>query len=320
MIDNPRSSLPVKSRVSLGSMLKTALLMCLSPALALSQTEIVITPGTGGWMPANVRADTTISITTTQDRPGTVSSQGDSAIEFVTQFMTAGQDKADYQLIWQTSMGSIDFPFRTLPNLTALSYEYFRDSGSAVGPVLHPVLRLVWLHDSNTPADPLDDTFGSFIFEAVYQPGFPGSVTTDNWVSNDLLNAEFWVFCSDCDPGAGVASGVVQNFDLTLADWLTGPQMGAGGDPVPPDFSVGTTYVVGINTGVGSGWNADLQMYSDNVRIAFGAGDDLLYNFEDNPLVSLAPVTVPILNPAGLAVLVLLIALLASLALRRRHD
>ena len=281
-----------------------------------AQTEDVITTATpAGWAPANVRADTTVAITPLQPREGQVSALGDSSIEFNTQFVTPGQDKADYQYIWQTSLTAIDFPNRTLNNLTQLSYNYYRDSSSAVAAILHPPLRLAWLHDSGTPADPTDDTFGFFIYEAVYQPSFGGTIATDTWISEDIFSSEFWLFCSDCDPSAAVASGVVQNFNLTLSDWLAAPQTGAPGDPIPPDFSAGTLYIVGINTGVGSGWSADSLMYVDNIRIAFGAADDVVFNFEDDLSAFALPpaIAVPTLNLYGLIALTLL--LLAFFAL-----
>jgi hypothetical protein len=287
---------------------------------SIAQNETVsTTANTQGWLPANVRADSTVAITTTQPRTGQVSSQGDSSIEFATVFVTPGQDKADYQFIWQTSPMTIDFPNRTLDNLTDVSYEYFRDSSSAVSVNLHTPLRLYWLNDFNTPADPTDDTFGIFIYEAVYQPGFISPIATDAWISENIFSSEFWVFCSDCDPTAAVSSGVVQNFDLTLSDWASGPQTGAGGDPIPPNMSIGTTYIIGINTGVGSGWGADLLMYVDNIRIAFGATDDQVFNFEDDLSAFPPPTPVPTLSFYGFTLLFLLIGFI-SYSKRNLHK
>jgi hypothetical protein len=278
---------------------------------SLAQNETISTiVDSQGWLPANVRDDSTVAITSIQPRTGQVSAMGDSSIEFETTFMVAGQDKADYQLIWQTSLTLIDFPNRTLNNLTELSYDYFRDNSSAVSAILHPPLRMIWLNDSNTPNDPADDTFGIFIYEAVYQPGFGGTITTDSWISENIFSSEFWVFCSDCDPTAGVSSGVVQNFDLTLTDWSTGAQTGAGGDPIPPDLSLGTTYIIGMNTGVGSDWGADSLMYVDNIRIAFGTNDDQVFNFEDDLSAFAAPTPVPTLSFYSSVLLLLLIGFL----------
>jgi hypothetical protein len=291
-------------------LITTLVLQFFTPSLFAQNETISTTIDSQGWLPANVRADSTVAITSTQPRIGQVSALGDSSIEFETMFMTAGQDKADYQFIWQTSLMAIDFPNRTLDNLTDVSYEYYRDSSSAVAANLHTPLRLTWLHDSNTPADPTDDTFGIFIYEAVYQPGFGGTIATDTWLSENIFSSEFWVFCSDCDPTAAVTSGVVQNFDVTLSDWASGQQTGAGGDPVPPDLSIGTTYIIGINTGVGSGWGADSLMYVDNIRIAFGANDDQIFNFEDDLSAFAAPTSVPTLSFYGYLVMLLLIGLI----------
>jgi hypothetical protein len=289
----------------------TTLLFLFFVQSSMAQNETVSTSvDAQGWLPANVRDDSTVAITTSQPRTGQVSSQGDSSIEFSTTFVTPGQDKADYQLIWQTSLTAIDFPSRTLNNLTDVSYEYYRDSSSSISANLHTPLRLYWLNDSNTPADPTDDTFGIFIYEAVYQPGFVSPIATDSWISANIFSSEFWVFCSDCDPSPGMSSGVVQNYDLTLSDWASGPQTGVGGDPIPPDLSNGTTYIIGMNTGVGSGWGADSLMHVDNIRIAFGAGDDQVFNFEDDLSAFPPPIPVPTLSLYGHLLLLLLFGLL----------
>ena len=50
-----------------------------------------------------------------------------------------------------------------------------------------------------------------------------------------------------------------------------------------PNLATGTTYLYGVNTGVGSGWGATFLGYVDNVVVAFGA-DVVSANFEPNPL------------------------------------
>lgn len=234
----------------------------------LAQTQVIVTNANPqGWAVASQRADSTVDITTNQPRSGT------GSLEFVTNFVTPGQDKVDYELLWDPA----NFPNRTLSNLSALSYEYRRDSSSAVGGAFHPVLRLRWYNDNATPMDTADDTLGQLIYEEVYQGVNP--VPVDTWDTNDidLAAANLWMFCNDCGGGA---TGVVQNYSASISDWLAGPVVGQPGDPVPPDLSVGTTFVFGMNTGVGSGWSDDLLMWVDNVRIAFGMADDLNYNFE----------------------------------------
>ena len=113
------------------------------------------------------------------------------------------------------------------------------------------------------------------------------------------------MFCNSCTAGA---SGVVQNFNMPLQDWKTGPITGLISDPVPPDLSQGTTYIFSVNTGVGSGWNNDVLMWVDNIRIVFGASDGFIYNFEGEPQV--APSSVPLLNNYGLILLILSILFL----------
>ncbi|GAB4193336.1 MAG: hypothetical protein Tsb002_23750 [Wenzhouxiangellaceae bacterium] len=244
------------------------LLAIACPLTLWAQTEVVVTNANPqGWAIANQRNDSTVDITVNQPRSGT------GSLEFVTTFVTPGQDKVDFELLWDPTL----FPGRTLAALSNLSFEYHRDSGSAVGGAFHPVLRLRWANDGGTPADPNDDTFGQLIYEEIYQGVNP--VPVDAWDTNTIALAgdNFWMFCNDCGGGS---SGVVQNFSTTLSDWLAGPITGQPGDPVPPDLSQGTTFIFGINTGIGSGWGNDLLMWADNIRIGFGAADDLIYNFE----------------------------------------
>lgn len=250
-------------------MWRSLLLLGITASLAWAQTEVLVTTANPqGWLVANQRNDSAVDITTNQPRSGS------GSLEFVTTFVTPGQDKVDFELLWDPAI----FPSRTLAALTNLSYEYYRDSaGSAVAGQFHPVLRLRWYNDNGTPADMMDDTTGQLIFEEIYQGVNPAPV--DAWDANviDLAASNFWMFCNDCGGGS---SGVVQNFGTTLNDWLAGPVTGQPGDPVPPDLSIGTTFIFAVNSGVGSGWGADLLMWVDNVRIAFGAADDFVYNFE----------------------------------------
>lgn len=245
-----------------------ALIMAGSAQLSSAQTQVIVSDSNlQGWAVASQRADSNALITTNQPRSGS------GSLELSTQFVTPGQDKVDFELLWDPQV----FPLRTLTDLSALGFEYYRDSGSAVGGQFHPVLRLRWYNDAGTPADTTDDSFGSFIYEEVYQGVNP--VPEDQWVSKtiDLAGDHFWVFCNQCQAGA---SGVVQNYSSSLNDWLAGPITGQGGDPVPPDMSQGNTFIFGVNTGIGSGWNDDLLMWVDNIRVGFGATDDVLYNFE----------------------------------------
>ncbi len=217
-----------------------------------------------GWTAANVRADGFVGITGENPRSGL------GSLAFKTNFaapFVLGKDKADFQLLWNDQS-------RTLGTLDTLRYEYYRDSSSTVPGHFHPVLRLLFYDaDSNK--------FGLLIWEENYQDGFPGSVSTDTWVSRDILDGYFWMF----------SGGVIQNFHMTLQDWInnidpnTGlPPVGQPGDPIPPALDA-NTFIYGVNTGVGSGWSstASFKGFVDNVAIGFN-GIATRYNFEPDPV------------------------------------
>ncbi len=259
-------------------------------------TPVTVTPtNPQGWTVVNQRSDASVAITTTQPRNGL------GSLQFDVNFTTAGQDKVDFEYAWNPA----DYPTRLLGNLTTLAFEYYRDSTvTTVASHLHPVLRIGWYNDGGTPADTSDDTQGRLIYEDIYQ----GIATApeDQWVSRtiDPATTKLWMYCNWCTGGS---TGVVQNFSLSLNDWLSGQQSGIPGDPVPPDLSQGTTYVWSVNTGVGSGWNGDLRMHVDQIRLAFGPGDDSLFNFEPDPAAE--PRAVPTLSPTALPFLMVLLML-----------
>lgn len=268
-----------KQAVRLSAALGIALVLgAVFVMVVVAQTTVIVTPtDLMGWGPANVRADSTVDITGTQPR------SGDGSLQFTTVFATSGQDKADFELVWSplASGETVAFPNRTLNNLDAFAFEVYRDSastGAGVADHLHPVLRLLYFYDANGNQvfDVGVDTGGLLIYEGIYQTPPIDPFPTDAWQSLDVLNEEFWMFVS-VGPGG---TGVVQNYDLTLADWLSGQQAGQGGDPTPPDLSTNTTYIVGINTGVGSGWNDDFLGFVDNVTVGFANEEDTTYNFE----------------------------------------
>lgn len=253
-----------------------------APLAQAAIVDVVVRPSNPqGWAIANQRADAQVAITTAQPRTG----QG--SLQFDVVFVTPGQDKVDFEYAWNP----LDYPTRLLANLTALEFEYYRDSNSAVAAHLHPALRLGWYNDGGTPTDTSDDTQGRLIYEDIYQ-GI-ASAPVDQWVTRiiDPASTRLWMYCNWC---VGGTTGTVQNFSLTLNDWLSGPQSGQPGDPVPPDLSQGTTYVWAVNVGVGSGWGADLRMHVDNVRLAFGPNDDQRFNFEPDPAAP--PQAIPALS------------------------
>ncbi len=240
-----------------GALVVLLLLTMTTPAQA-----VIVTPGSpDGWAPANVRADATVAITTAQPR------SGNGSLEFATNTVTPGQDKADYQKTWDPA----DFPTRTLAGLTALSYEYYRDSSSTTANHLAPVFRL-YVAD----VTPTSSTFGKYallIWEPVYNGAAP--VPTDQWITQDILNGKFWMFVPS---GQSIPSGVVQNYGATLSNWLAGGVTGQPGDPAPINIDA-NSLVFGVNVGVGSGWGATFRGFVDNVTLRWGT-DEVHANFE----------------------------------------
>lgn len=283
-----------------------SVLLLLTAASVNGQTEIVVTPtNPQGWAIANQRADSTVEITPTQPRAG------NGSLEFVTNFVTSGQDKVDYEFSWDPAVET----GRTLANLSQLAFEYYRDSAtSTVSASLHPALRVGWYHDGGTSLDLTDDSWGSLIYEEVYQGVNP--VPVDSWDSNviDFSNDNFWAFCSNC----GGSSGVVQNFNTSLQDWQVGQITGQPGDPTPPDMSIGNTYIFSINVGVGSGWSNDVLMWVDQVRIGFSAQDDFIYNFEIDSNPPLVATAISTIGQIGRGILIL--SMLVMFLLVGRHS
>jgi len=234
---------------------------------AMAFDEVEVTPlFPQGWEAINVRDDGLVEIN--QDQP----LFGDGSLLFATDTQTNGQDKADFQLLWQQSNDAIDFPNRILGNVSQLNYAWYRDAMSTTTGHFIPVFRLNFYDDGGTPSNLVDDVFGVLVWEGVYN-GF-NSPATDTWELVDITTDKFWVYVSQSAQG----SGVIQNFNATLDDWINNSPQGQPGDP-SIDLST-NTYIFGVNVGVGSGWGNSFIGYVDAVRFAFGSGDDTLFNFE----------------------------------------
>ncbi len=245
-------------------------LFCLFGFQVQAFDEIEVTPlSPKGWAATNVREDGLVEINPSQPL------FGDGSLLFATDTQTNGQDKADFELLWQQSEDSIDFPSRTLGAISSLSYAWYRDGSSTTTAHFIPVLRINFYDDGGTPgaANFADDVAGILIWEGVYN-GFNNPVN-DSWELVDVLDQNFWAFVSFNPSGN---TGVIQNFSAKLADWRNGNVVGQNGDPV---ISLSNnSYITGVNVGVGSGWGNTFIGYVDAIRIAFGQADDRLFNFE----------------------------------------
>ncbi|MDB5842359.1 MAG: motif putative anchor domain protein [Herminiimonas sp.] len=188
---------------------------------------------------------TTAAVTETKPRSGNGS---------VEMSLTDSSGKADFAYNWGFVNG------RTLGNLTALSYDWYRDGASTAAAHLQPAYRLVYDTDGNA-ATTTDQ--GYLIWEQVYN----GTTLSNQWVSSNILDGNFWQ--RQFSPGF-----TVENFGTTLAEWTNGPRPGNA------DQLSANTAILGIEFGIGSGWNGTFTGFVDNVAFGFQDEDLTRFNFE----------------------------------------
>jgi hypothetical protein len=281
--------------VSISALALTALAGVASAQTVYNPTGVLSNPGgpalndafaTDTWLRRNVRAGSSAGITTTYARNGNGSAQMTGA---------DGVSKADFEYFYSDSFTA----GRTLGNLNALSFDFYRNSSSTVDGHLHPALRLYVDADGNsaTTADR-----GYLIFERAYNPS-TAAVPTDQWVSNDVFNwngagdsANLWL------RQFGPPGATNEVYDRNLQEWIAG------------DTSAGflqfsaSSVIFGLSFGIGSGWNGTFDGAVDNLNIGFSNGLTNSFNFEVIPL-----------PPAAMAGLGTLGMLAGASAFRRRR-
>jgi hypothetical protein len=249
---------------------------------ASSSNTTPLTPGaalgSSNWYYNNVRNNGHVGIRTDLPRDG-----DGSAWMSTTQGPGGLSSKADieYYLPGGASLG-------TLGTLSSLSYDWYRSSGGTASAWLHPVLRLFVASPDRTKTGYLvferevnRDTFGPFPTPVV--------APTNAWQTDDIAGGNYRLWSTGSLPNTALYYTA-----LTLSDWQT---------------NYGSYDVLGISSGVGSGWGT-FSGAVDNITIAFG-GPEVTYNFE------VASVAVP--EPASLVAWSLLgIAGLGYCRLRRR--
>ncbi len=252
-----------------------AVILATMPVIAVAAT-IVVTPADvsetpGAWHPANERSGGTSVITTTQaDAHG-----GGGSLEQTLPAPTSPSPKTDFQIFSADTTfangAGLQAPsggFGLLSEISALSFDWYRDSASTAAEHLTPALRvLVW--------DPADGTNGSsymLVWEGVYNgyPAASGPVPTDEWVAQDVVAGNFWRIpqyidgawtgISACNSGPNTC----YYFNRGLDDW---------------GFSAGTV-VIGLEVGLGSGWNGTYHSFADYVTLGFGENDPVVWDFE----------------------------------------
>lgn len=244
--------------------------------------DVAVTPVLNQWYLTNYRdvstgvtSNTTAAINSAQPRNGNGS---------VQMSLTDGSGKADYAYTWGFVGGN------TLGNLTTLSYDWYRDGSSTNPSVQSPALRL--LFDADGLASTTNDR-GYLVYEPTYQVG--SLVPTDTWVGSDTIAGDFWQ--RRFSPGT-----TIEQYDTDLSEWRSGASY-----PGSLVLSANSA-ILGLEFGIGSGWNGQFRGFVDNVSYGFGSAPATTFNFEANGTVP-EPGTFAL---AGLALLGL------GLASRRR--
>jgi len=197
----------------------------------------------GGWFYNNMRNYGYVGIRTDLPR------SGNGSVWFKGEQVNSS--KADIEYLPTPTR-----PLGTLNNLSLLSYEWYRKSGTTYSAAahLHPVIRLI-----------VGDTQprGYLIFERAYNPGV-SPVPTDTWVPDTVGDATvLWAstglrnYLSISEPGSY----------KTLADWKS---------------LIGLYNVYGLSAGIGSGWGT-FEGAVDNISYRFGSGPIVTTNFEVVP-------------------------------------
>jgi hypothetical protein len=226
--------------------------------------EINDSPVPDTWLRENFRAGTGIGITTTYAR------SGNGSLEFTG---TNGASKADLEYYFSG--------VHTLSDLTSLGYDWYRASTSTNPAAQVPSLRLL-----------VGDTSGNAIGYLVYEPiynGYSSPLPTDQWETSTF------------DPSTSIlwwsqfGKGIDENYTRTLNDWIAGDHT-AGFDTLSGD-----NRILGLSTGVGSGWNGVYDMAVDNVMVGFNSQPSTTFNFEVQSVPE--PSSFAMLSIAGLSAL-----------------
>ena len=211
----------------------------------------------------------------TDERPRS----GNGSLEFN---LPSGADAAGVEISFAPGDAS-----HKLSDLTAASYDWYRDSSSTNPAIQQPALYMFVDGDGNlgTTSDQL-----YLFYEEAYNSG---SVPTNSWVTSNTVNGNWWAI-HPTSSGWPNAPGVVEVYNKTLANWMSQDvTFGAWTDPI-----TASAVVVSIGINLGSGWNGVSQMFADNVRVVFGNASDVIANFEVlPPLPDCAPDAVNGLTP-----------------------
>ena len=199
--------------------------------------------GTSGWIYNNVRYNGHVGIRTDLPR------SGNGSVWFKgTQGPLGDSSKADIEYLPTRPLG-------TLNNLSLLSYEWYRKSGSYTAHAhYHPVLRIWLSNDTGTRK-------GYLVFERAYNaPWYTSAVPTDTWVGDSITDSTvLW--------STGSLPDALAVYNRTLSQWKS---------------LIGDYKVYRISAGIGSGWGT-FEGAVDNISYRFGSGPIVTTNFEVVP-------------------------------------
>lgn len=203
--------------------------------------------GSSGWHYNNVRNSGMVGIA------GNYARNGNGSMYFNG---VSGGSKADVEYFGSAAAnGNGNFnptsALGRLADLTALSYDWYRDSASTNPANQTPVIRLL-LSNANA------SQFGYIVFEEVYNAG---NFATDQWNSVDVLGTNSRMWATGTLPNVGLSE---YDNQYRIDNWMT---------------NFGDLFVVGVSLGVGSGWNGLFFGAVDNVTFGFN-GSNTTYNFE----------------------------------------
>lgn len=232
-------------------------------AAAGTAQAVVVTPADLGsvgdlntWYRNEYRTTPAYTSTTVGEINTTYPRSGNGSVEMSS---TDGSGKVDFEYIWGYDAS------KTLGNLSALSYDWYRSSSSTVADHIVPSLRLIYDADGDISTT---DDIGYLVYEPVYNG--VASVTEDAWVSDDILDANFWMRVT-----SPPTSKTIEVFNKTLSSWQT-----SGVSDLDADLLSANSLIIGLNSGIGSGWNGIFAGGIDNVTIGFGTAGATTWNFE----------------------------------------
>jgi hypothetical protein len=227
------------------------------------------TPGaaldSSGWYYNNVRNNGHVGINTA------LPYDGNGSVQFsTTQGPSGNSSKADIE--YYNLVGGMPQSLGTLGNLTSFSYSWYRAAGGTAANFDAPTLRLYI-------ASPDLSKQGYIVFEPVYNAQGNNPAPTNQWITNNIVaeNDHLWSTGSTL-PNSGNYYGD----QVKLSSW---------------EANYGNYLVLGISSGVGSGWGTFVGAV-DDITIGFGGGSTT-YNFEAVP----EPGTLVLLSTAGLGLL-----------------